>query len=136
MQKEGSVYPIYSFAVANFNVTAGNLWEWHENTDWVEVPGSEMPGPNRLVVSDDGALLAAGQYAPVVTDIVSCLGGSGCDGVSTRVARITPNSLTAQQLLDYPSDENLILGTAAIEVGDEIWVGAIAGGNKISRFSL
>jgi len=171
--------PDGGFAATNFNIEAGNLWEWQPSTGWLEVPGSKMPGPNGLVVSEDGrwfyiggwaeeslirlsrgqtpvrresvevgfhidnvrwapdgTLLAAGQYSRVATDIFGCLGGSGCDGVSTRVARIAPDTLTAQQVLDYPSDEILILGTVAIEVGEEIWVGAIAGGNKIGRFPL
>lgn len=171
--------PDSGFAVTNFNIAAGNLWEWHTANGWLEVPGSQMPGPNGLVVSEDGrwfyiggwaeeslvrlsrgqmpvsresvavgfhvdnvrwaadgSLLAAGQYSQAATDIFSCLNGSGCDGVSTRVARIEADALTAQQLLDYPSDDILILGTVAIEVGEEIWVGAIAGGNKIGRFPL
>lgn len=171
--------PDDGFAATNFNVAAGNLWEWHSSDGWLEVPGSQMPGPNGLVVSEDGrwfyiggwaeeslirlsrgqtpvskesvalgfhvdnvrwapdgSLLAAGQYSPAAADIFSCLSGSGCDGVSTRVARITPDTLMAQQLLDYPSDDILILGTVALEVGEEIWVGAIAGGNKIGRFPL
>lgn len=171
--------PDEGFAATNFNIAAGNLWEWHTASGWLEVPGSEMPGPNGLVVSDDGrwfyiggwaeealvrlsrgqtpvrresvavgfhidnvrwapdgTLLAAGQYSQEPTDIFSCLSGSGCDGVSTRVFRISPDTLTAQQVLDYPSDDILILGTVAIQVGEELWVGAIAGGNKIGRFPL
>jgi len=84
----------------------------------------------------DGSLLAAGQYSETMSDVGGCLSGTGCAGVSTRVARIDTASLTAQQVLDYPSNDLLILGTVAIEVGDEIWVGAIAGGNKIGRFPL
>ena len=171
--------PDDGFAATNFNIAAGNLWEWHTANGWLEVPGSQMPGPNGLVVSEDGrwfyiggwaeeslirlsrgqtpvsresvavgfhidnvrwtpdgSLLVAGQYSQTAADIFSCLSGSGCDGVSTRVARIAPDTLTAQQLLDYPSDDILILGTVAIEVGEEIWVGGIAGGNKIGRFPL
>ena len=171
--------PDEGFAATNFNIAAGNLWEWHAAIGWLEVPGSKMPGPNGLVVSkdgrwfyiggwveeslirlsrgrspviresvavgfhvdnvrwtDDGSLLAAGQYSQAAANIVSCLNGGQCDGVSTRVARIAPDTLSAQQLLDYPSDDILILGTVAIEVGEELWVGAIAGGNKIGRFPL
>lgn len=169
--------PDMGFVATNFNIGAGNLWEWQTAKGWLEVPGSQMPGPNGLVVSedgrwfyiggwveeslvqlsrgqtpvtresvavgfhvdnvrwtDDGSLLVAGQYSQAVANIVSCLNGSECDGVSTRVARIAVDTLTAEQLLDYPSDDILIMGTVAIEVGEEIWVGAIAGGNKIGRF--
>ena len=171
--------PDGGFVATNFNIAAGNLWEWHTANGWVEVPGSQMPGPNGLVVSEDGrwfyiggwaekslvrlsrgqtpvikesvevdfhvenvrwtadgSLLAAGQYSETMSAVGGCLSGAGCAGVSTRVARIDTASLTAQQVLDYPSNDLLILGTVAIEVGDEIWVGAIAGGNKIGRFPL
>jgi hypothetical protein len=171
--------PKGGFAVTNFNVAAGNLWEWQPESSWVEVPGSKMPGPNGLVLSPDGrwfyiggwtnkevvrlsrsqtpivresvavgfhvdnvrwapngSLLAAGQAAESVADVGGCLRGGSCEGLSTRVARVSTDTLTAQQLLDYPSDDSLILGTVAIENGDELWVGAIAGGNKIGRFDL
>ncbi|MFT7470569.1 MAG: hypothetical protein ACI8XU_000459 [Kiritimatiellia bacterium] len=171
--------PDGGFVATNFNIAAGNLWEWHNTNGWIEVPGSQMPGPNGLVVSPDGrwfyiggwaekslvrlsrgqtpviresvevgfhvdnvrwtadgSLLAAGQYSQTMAAVGGCLTGAGCAGVSTRVARIDPATLTAQQVLDYPSDDVLILGTVAIEVGEEIWVGAIAGGNKIGRFPL
>lgn len=171
--------PDTGFAATNFNIGAGNLWEWQTANGWLEVPGSQMPGPNGLVISEDGrwfyiggwveeslirlsrgqmpviresvavgfhvdnvrwtadgSLLVAGQYSQNAASILSCLNTSLCDGVSTRVARVALDSLTSQQLLDYPSDDILIMGTVAIEVGEEIWVGAIAGGNKIGRFPL
>ena len=50
------------------------------------------------------------------------------------MARVDPEQLTAQEIIRYPSNEFLILGTVAIEVGDEIWVGGIAGSDRIARF--
>ena len=47
-----------------------------------------------------------------------------------------PEALTAREILSYPSNDYLILGTVAIEVGNEIWVGGIAGGDRIARFPL
>lgn len=38
----------------NFDTAGGQLWEWHPSTNWIEVPGSSMPGPNGLVSSPDG----------------------------------------------------------------------------------
>ncbi len=174
-----SALPDGGLAATDFNIAAGSLWEWQTADGWTEVPGSQMPGPNGLVVSpdgrwfyiggwaeesvvrlsrgqtpviresvpvgfrvdnvrwtSDGSLLAAGQYAESIAAIGACLNGAGCAGLSTRVARIETDTLTAEQILDYPSDEILILGTVAIEVGEELWVGAIAGGNKIGRFPL
>ena len=51
------------------------------------------------------------------------------------VTRVDPEQLTAREIVRYPSNDFLILGTVAIEVGDEIWVGGIAGGNRIARFT-
>ena len=47
-----------------------------------------------------------------------------------------PERLTAREIIRYPSNDLLILGTVAIEVGGEIWVGGIAGGTRIARFTL
>ena len=41
---------------------------------------------------------------------------------------------TAEEVVNYPSNDYLILGTAAIQVGNEIWVGQVAEGNRIGRF--
>lgn len=84
--------------------------------------------------SSDGSLLAAGHVGPEPSSIMTCLSQQQCAGVSTRVTRIDVNNLTAQQIIDYPSNPLFLLGTVAIEVGDEIWVGGIAGSNRIARF--
>ncbi len=85
--------------------------------------------------SDDGSLLAAGHVGPEPTSIITCLSSQQCDGVSTRVTRVDVDDLTAEQIIDYPSNPEFLLGTVAIEVGDEIWVGGIAGSDRIARFS-
>ena len=46
-----------------------------------------------------------------------------------------PETLTAQEIVRYPSNDLVILGTTAIQVGDEIWLGSIGGGDRIARFS-
>jgi len=167
------------FVVTNFQMAAGELWEWQPGDGWERVPGSEMAGPNGIVASDDGrwlyiggwatqslirlsrgqtppqissvdvghhvdnvrwapdgSLLAAGHVGETLTSIIQCLGqGRGCDSVYSVVTRVDPERLTAQEIIRYPSNDLLILGTVAIEVGDEIWVGGIAGGNRIARFA-
>jgi sugar lactone lactonase YvrE len=35
----------------------GALWEWHANTGWVKVPGSEAAGANGIEISEDGKTL-------------------------------------------------------------------------------
>ena len=86
--------------------------------------------------SPDGSLLAAGHVGPAQNSVMQCLGQGQCDGVSSMVTRVDPERLTAREIIRYPSNDLLILGTVAIEVGDEIWVGGIAGGNRIARFAL
>ena len=84
--------------------------------------------------SIDGSILAAGHIGRLPSSIFGCLNQSECDGVSTRVTRIDVNNLTARQIIDYPSNSVFMLGTVAIEVGNEIWVGGIGGSNRIARF--
>ncbi|NKB32305.1 MAG: hypothetical protein GKR91_04335 [Pseudomonadales bacterium] len=84
--------------------------------------------------SIDGSLLAAGHVGPEVNSIIACLSQQQCDGVSTRVTRVDVNNLTAREIINYPSNPRFLLGTVAIEVGDEVWVGGIAGSNRIARF--
>ena len=83
----------------------------------------------------DGTLLAAGQYNAPGANVGGCLRGTGsCEGVASRAARVNPQSLAVEQLINYPSNALLKFGTVAIEVGDEIWVGGIAGATRIGRF--
>jgi hypothetical protein len=84
----------------------------------------------------DGSLLAAGHVGPTQASITLCMGQGQCDGVTSRVTRVDPERLTAQEIVRYPSNDLLILGTVAIEVGNEIWVGGIAGGDRIARFAV
>ena len=44
------------------------------------------------------------------------------------------DTLTAEEVVNYPANDLLILCTAAIDVGDEIWVGQVAEGDRIARF--
>ena len=79
-------------------------------------------------------LLAAGHIGPTRAAIGECIREGSCDGVSSRVSRIDLDDFTAKEIVNYPSNDLLILGTAAIQVGDEIWVGQVAGGDRIARF--
>ena len=79
-------------------------------------------------------LFAAGHLGPTREAIGECFREQQCDGVVSRVAQIDLPSLTAEQLIRYPSNDQFILGTVAIQVGDEIWVGGVGGSNRIARF--
>jgi sugar lactone lactonase YvrE len=157
----------------------GEVWEWQPATGWSKVPGSEMSGPNGLLVSEDGrwfyigghtdesvirlsrgqtpvrkdevgvgfqvdnlrwapdgSVLAAGQAASGPATVFDCVRQGDCDGLTSRVARVDPQALTAEEIVSYPSNEFVILGTGAIQVGEEIWLGAVGGGNRIARFTI
>jgi hypothetical protein len=169
--------PEGGFAVTNFRMPVGELWEWHLASGWQRVPGSETSGPNGIEVSSDGRwfyiggwgtrslirlsrgvspvqlesvdvghhvdnvrwgpnglLFAAGHLGATQSAIGQCLGQGQCEGVTSRVTEVDPRSLSARELVRYPSNDQLILGTVAIQVGQEIWVGGIAGGDRIARF--
>ena len=68
--------------------------------------------------------------------IFQCLGQQQCSGVTARVARVDPEQLTVEEIVRYPSNENFILGTVGLQVGDEIWLGGIAGSDRIARFPV
>ncbi len=82
----------------------------------------------------DGSLLAAGHLGDAPESIFQCLGEQQCDGVTSRVARVDPEQLTAEEIVRYPSNEHVILGTVALQVGDEIWLGGVGGADRIARF--
>ena len=82
----------------------------------------------------DGSLLAAGHMWDDDAALGQCLGGQGCDGVTSRVAKVDPERLTAEEIVRYPSNEHFLMGTVGLQVGDEIWLGGIAGADRIVRF--
>ena len=84
----------------------------------------------------DGTLLAAGHLGEEAESIFRCLGQGQCEGVTSRVARVNPDWLTTEEIVRYPSNEKFILGTVALEVDDEIWLGGIAGADRIARFRI
>jgi hypothetical protein len=169
--------PDRGFAITNFQLPGGELWEWQRTSGWAKVPGSETSGPNGIEISadgrwfyiggwgtrslirlsrgvspvqkdvvevshhidnvrwaPDGSLFAAGHVGPTPNAIIACMSQNQCEGVTSRVTRVDPQNLTAEEIIRYPSNDLLILGTVAIQVGEEIWVGGIAGSNRIARF--
>ena len=85
-------------------------------------------GPNET-------LLAAGHRGPGAREsIMACVREGNCDGVASYVSQVDPEQMTAREIVRYPSNDLLILGTVAIQVGDEIWVGGVAEGDRIARF--
>ena len=82
----------------------------------------------------DGSLLAAGHRGNATESIMACLDARRCDDVTSRVARIDPVGLSAEEIVRYPSNDVFVLGTVALQVGDEIWLGGIGGSDRIARF--
>lgn len=169
--------PEGGMAGTHFQLPTGFVYEWHKNSGWEQVPGSEVAGPNGIELSSDGrwfyiagwgsrsliklsrgqpniirdsvevshhvdnirwsadgSLLAAGHAGPMPTSVFECLNQQECARVSTRVTRVDINNLTAREIINYPSNSIFKLGTVAIEVGNEIWVGGIGGSDRIARF--
>ncbi len=75
----------------------------------------------------DGNLVVAGH-------VTRCQDSSACELAAVRVAKVNPSTLSVQQLVDYKGNDFFKLGTVAIEVDDEIWVGGIRGSLGIARF--
>ena len=141
----------------------GEVWEWHTGTGWKIVPGSEASGPNGLEISKDGKWFYIGGWGsqsfirlsrgqtPVKKDAVPVgfhldnlrwapdgslfaagQGGTAAAGLS-YVAKVNPNTLKVQEIVRYPYNEVFSVGTVAIQVGKEIWVGSTRG-DRIALF--
>ena len=82
----------------------------------------------------DGSLLAAGHIGPTPDAVLACVRERACAGVESRVARVNQQTLETEELVSYPSSDIFILGTVALEVGNELWMGGVAGSNRIVRF--
>ena len=54
--------PDGGFAVTNFQMAAGQIWEWQPDAGWSETPGTETAGPNGLEASEDGQWLYIGGW--------------------------------------------------------------------------
>jgi sugar lactone lactonase YvrE len=81
----------------------------------------------------DGSIFATGQYGTAEAILKTARDGWQID-VSTAVARIDPKTLSVSRpLVRYPSNSVFRFGTAAVQVGHELWVGD-ATGDRIARF--
>ena len=50
------------------------------------------------------------------------------------MAEVDPTTFEVRQLVDYNGNAFFRLGTVAIDVNDEIWIGGIRGSYGIARF--
>ncbi|MDX1562612.1 MAG: hypothetical protein R3305_06770, partial [Gammaproteobacteria bacterium] len=131
----------------------GELWEWHPDTGWQEVPGSEASGANGVELSDDGETiyvaawgsqsfftLTRGVEPPVREEIDlgfridnihwardGRLIGAGQVGQDWRVVLIDPETLEVEEIYRQDDMPGFGGGTVALEVGDTLWVGSYRG---------
>src|SRR5690606_19924221 len=137
--------------------TNGELWEWHTDTGWQKVPGSEAAGANGVELSDDGRTIymaawgsqsfarisrggsdAAREEIPLgfrVDNIrwardgsLLAVGqGTGEDAQVWQVVKVDPETLEVRDVMSRQNNDVFTAGTVAVEVGDDLWVGSFRG---------
>ena len=131
----------------------GELWEWHAESGWSEVPGSQASGANGVELSPDGQIiymaawgsqsfirLTRGQIPPTRVEIPlgfridnihwandGRLISAGQVGQDWQVVMIDPETLEAETIYSQDDMPGFGGGTVALEVGDDIWVGSFRG---------
>ncbi len=131
----------------------GELWEWHTQSGWQKVPGSEASGANGVELSADGKTLymaawgsqsfirlSRGTNPPKREEIPlgfridnihwakdGKLLGAGQVGQDWRVVKIDPATLKVETLYSQDDKPGFGGGTVALEVGDTLWVGSFRG---------
>ena len=90
--------------------------------------------PDNIHRQADGSLLAAGQGGMSLDRILECL-REMCDEMTSNVARIDPQTMEVQKIIDYPANEVFFTATAALQVGNEIWIGSMRG-DRIARYPI
>jgi hypothetical protein len=90
--------------------------------------------PDNIRWQADGSLLAAGPGGPNVQRVIECL-RKVCHDAASVVARIDPQTLKVQEIIRYPATERFFSSTAALRVGNEIWIGTITG-DRIARYPI
>lgn len=88
--------------------------------------------PDNIRWQTDGSLLSAGHSAANIPRILECL-ETLCDDMRTHTARVDPDTLAVTHVVDVPVNEHFFTGTAALDVGDEIWMGSVRG-ERVARF--
>jgi len=141
----------------------GEVWEWHTATGWKIVPGSEAAGPNGLEISKDGKTLYIGGWgsqtvirlsrgaAQVKRDSVPAgfrvdnlrwapnglLLAAGQGGAppsqTSHIGLFNPATMKFEEVVRHPYNDAFGLGTVAIQVGKEYWLGSVRG-DRIAIF--
>ena len=98
--------------------------------DLVDVPFQ----PDNIRWQADGSLLSAGHAAPSMQRLLECF-AKVCADATSNAARIDPQRLTAREVVRYPASEAFSSATVALQVGQEIWLGAVRG-DRVARYPI
>lgn len=126
----------------------GAVWEWRAGKGWTRIAGSETSGGNGIEVSRDGRQIYAVGWGnrtffrmvrganPPKRDTVQLdfrvdnlrwapdgkLLATGPTATGWKVAKIDPDTLKVTDVLARADEPGFRRASAAIEVGDELWV--------------
>ncbi len=135
----------------------GELWEWHVESGWRKVPGSEAAGANGVELSADGRTIYMAAWGSqsfirlsrgakqVKRDEIPL--GFRVDNIhfardgsllaagqitdppnrSSRVVKVDPKTLVVKDILTRPDDSTFAGNTTAIEIGNNLWLGSYRG---------
>ncbi|NYE47183.1 sugar lactone lactonase YvrE [Spinactinospora alkalitolerans] len=146
----------------------GEVIEWSPDEGWEEVPGSAMPAPNGVAISEDGqavfvaswtsreivrlardsdversvaeveflpdnlrwspdgGLLVTGQPLRSFDEFTACQADHEQCPAGFSVVEIDPDAMEGREVF-HSDSEVFRLATTALPVGDETWIGSVAG---------
>jgi sugar lactone lactonase YvrE len=128
----------------------GELWEWHTDSGWQKIPGSEAAGANGVELSDDGKTIYAaawgsqsffrlsrGQTPPQRDEIPlgfrvdnihwardGTLWAAGQGERNWKAVKIDPKTLAVREVVTQEDTPGFAAGTVVLEVGKDLWVGS------------
>lgn len=115
--------------------SAGQVLRLSRGRDPVDAKTVELGFfPDNIHRQADGSLLTAGHRAPSLARVLECL-RMYCDDMSSHVARVDPETLEVEHLVEVPANEHFFTSTAALQVGDEVWIGSMRG-DRVARYPL
>ena len=90
--------------------------------------------PDNIRWQADGSLLSAGHAAPSVERLMECF-AKICTDATSNAARVDPKAFKAQEVVRLPFSASFSGGTVALQVGQEIWLGAVRG-DRVARHPI
>ncbi|MBM3779326.1 MAG: hypothetical protein FJW23_14005 [Acidimicrobiia bacterium] len=98
--------------------------------DVVDVPFH----PDNIRWQADGSLLAAGHAASAPEKLMECF-AKACPDATSNAARIDARTFAAREVVRLPFSPSFAGGTVALQVGNEVWLGAMRG-DRVARYPL